>query len=184
MRILHIAVNNKIATYTARDGHIVCGNSDYSLKFIFDSEWSAHATKTARFIWRDMYFDVIFTGDECSVPVINDTDEVTVGVYAGDLATTTPAVIPCERSILCGTNTAHEEAIKSYIDEALASVAPAIAAAAEAKASATEAKSSASEAKSSATVAKNAANQATAAANELNALLDVYINEIDTLVGG
>jgi hypothetical protein len=156
MRILHVVVNNKIATYSARDGHIVCGNSDYSLKFTFDSDWNAHTTKTARFIWNGMYYDVEFTGDECAVPIITGANEVTVGVYAGDLTTTTPATIPCERSILCDTNTAQPEFVKPYVDAAIL----------------------ASE------EAKTAANTATAAVAEVKDLINTYIIEIDTLIGG
>ena len=151
MRILHVVVNNKIATYTARDGHIVCGNSDYSLKFTFDSEWDNITQKTARFIWNGKYYDVEFTGDECAVPIINDTFEVTVGVYAGKLTTTTPAVIPCDRSILCGTNTAQDEATKPYVDQAIISSEQAIAYASAAAASAAEAKAAAERAEQAAT---------------------------------
>ena len=158
MRVLHVVVNNKIATYTARDGHIVCGNSDYSLKFTFDSEWDKVTKKTARFIWNGKYYDVEFTGTECIVPIINDAKEVTVGVYAGNLTTTTPAVIPCEKSILCGTNTSHVDT-----DEDITAASEAVAAANE---------------------AKIAAREATAVLNEIRTLLDEYIDEIDILIGG
>lgn len=163
MRILHVVVNNKIATYTARDGHIVCGNSDYSLKFTFDSEWNAHTTKTARFVYNGKYIDQEFTGNECVVPVITGADRVEVGVFAGSLTTTTPASIPCERSILCLTSEVQNDQVPIYKDQVELSASQAITAAAE---------------------AKKAAEEATAAANEIKALLEEYINEIDTLIGG
>ena len=84
---------------------IVCGNSDYTITFTFDSEWSTAAQKTARFVYVKAgtikFQDVNFTGSTVAVPVLSGTTEVQVGVYAGDLRTTTPARIPCEYSILC-----------------------------------------------------------------------------------
>lgn len=111
-----INVRNKIASYNQRDGVIVCGNKGYTITFTFDEEWDECTTKTARFIWNGRYYDQEFTGDECSVPVINDATNVTVGVYAGDLKTTTPANIPCLISILCGNPKIIEENIKEYRD--------------------------------------------------------------------
>ena len=102
MKDLRITVNNKIATYHKRDGDIVCGNNDYQIVFTFDAEWDAHVTKTARFIWKDNYTDVVFTGNICPVPIITNAASCEVGVYAGNLATTTPAIIGCVKSILCG----------------------------------------------------------------------------------
>lgn len=88
---------------------IVCGNTDNVIEFTFDEEWAASQTRTARFVYiRDgavKYMDVVFNGNKCSVPLISNTKEVRVGVFAGELMTTTPAVIPCELSILCGTGT-------------------------------------------------------------------------------
>lgn len=100
-RILHISVNNKIATYRKLDGAIVCNNGDYQIKFAFDSEWDGYGAKTARFIWNGQYHDEYFTGDTCDVPAIQNATEVKVGVYTGGLSTTTPAIIECYKSILC-----------------------------------------------------------------------------------
>jgi hypothetical protein len=105
VRNLHITVNNKIATYLNRDGNIVCGNSDYVIVFTFDSEWDAYDEKIARFIWNDSYIDVAFTGDTVAVPVLSNTTALKVGVYAGELSTTTPALIGCQLSILCENGT-------------------------------------------------------------------------------
>lgn len=101
MKDLRITVNNKIATYQKRDGDIVCGNNDYRIVFTFDKEWDNHATKTARFIWNNTYTDVVFDGNICPVPIITNATSCEVGVYAGNLATTTPAEIGCIKSILC-----------------------------------------------------------------------------------
>lgn len=131
MKTLHIAVVNKVATYTRRDGAIVCGNKDYQIEFVFDSEWDGINTKTARFVWGGAYYDQEFTGTICRVPMIVGTDSVLVGVYAGDLETTTPAVIPCQRSILCATDAPHPESGQNYSSEAKAAAERAEAAAAD-----------------------------------------------------
>ena len=102
MKELHITVSNKIATYMRRDGAVVCGNSSYMIVFAFDEEWDAYPTKTARFLWNNLYTDVPFTGNTVNVPIVTDTTLLKVGVYAGDLSTTTPASIECKASILCG----------------------------------------------------------------------------------
>lgn len=86
---------------------IVCGNSGYTIKFTFDDEWKLLSAKTARFVYvqdgKVKYIDVVFTGFTVAVPVMANTKEVQVGVFAGNLQTTTPARIPCEPSIRCGT---------------------------------------------------------------------------------
>ena len=96
---LKIKVEDKIAK--PLNDCLICGNSDYTVKFIFDEEWEQHTIKFARFIWNKQYVDVEFTGDTCEVPVIYKTDTLAVGVYAGELRTTTPAIFACRRSILC-----------------------------------------------------------------------------------
>ena len=101
-RTLHINVANKVATYNSRDGEIVGWNSDYSVVFTFDSEWEGVANKVARFIWNGQYTDVNITNNECKMPIISNTSLCTVGVYSGDLITSTPAKIPCRLSVLCG----------------------------------------------------------------------------------
>lgn len=104
---INITVREKI-THTISDTCIVCGNSDYVAIFDFDAEWDAYATKTARFIWGGTFTDVPFTGNECPVPVILDAVSVLVGVYAGDLHTTTAAAVEVRRSILGGSETEAE----------------------------------------------------------------------------
>jgi hypothetical protein len=103
MKTLHIAIVDKIATYQQRDGEIVCGNSDYVIEFAFDSEWDEHTDKVARFVIGNHYENVSFIGTTCPVPVITNTTSISVGVYAGNLCTTTPATIGCKKSILCAT---------------------------------------------------------------------------------
>lgn len=84
---------------------IVCGNSDYKIEFVFDAEWDDYDSKTARFAylrggaWH--YEDVVFVGTVVAVPILEDIREVCVGVYAGNLCTSTPARIMCKPSIRC-----------------------------------------------------------------------------------
>ncbi len=104
MTALYITVTEKHAQLSGTPV-IVCGNSDYTITFTFDEEWDRHDAKTARFAYHQdgvlRYLDVQFEGDCVSVPVLHDVGEVAVGVYAGDLCTTTPARISCAR---CATD--------------------------------------------------------------------------------
>ncbi len=104
---INITVREKIA-HTISDTCIVCGNSDYVAVFDFDAEWDAYEVKTARFIWGGTFTDVPFAGNECPVPVIPDAVSVLVGVYAGELHTTTAAAVGVRRSILGGSETEAE----------------------------------------------------------------------------
>lgn len=165
-KTLFVSVANKIATYQKRCGAIVCGNSDYQIKFAFDAEWAEHTKKTARFVWRGQYFDVEFTGDTCNVPVISGTTTVEVGVYAGDLETTTGAEIPCRRSILCKGGKPHPETGQHYTNEAVAAAKAAKASEENAAASEAAAKTSEENASASATASANSASQAQSSATE------------------
>lgn len=110
MKTIEIIVNNKIAIAPA-DAFIVCGNSEYKLKFIFDAEWTGYEKKVARFIFGGKYIDANFEGDTCKGVIITNTREIVIGVYAdnGELATTTGARINCKKGVLCdsiaGTHT-------------------------------------------------------------------------------
>lgn len=97
---IYISVRDKIAR-TVSDTYIICGNSDYVAVFDFDAEWAEHDTKTARFIWNGKHADVVFTGNQCDIPPITNAFGVEVGVFAGNLITTTSAVIDTKKSILC-----------------------------------------------------------------------------------
>lgn len=98
--IIDVTIKDKVASCSG--ARYVCGNSDYVIHFNFDDEWTEFETKTARFKCKKGYFDVVFSGDVCAVPVITDTDFFSVGVYAGNIHTTTPASVRVYKSILCG----------------------------------------------------------------------------------
>jgi hypothetical protein len=100
--IINITVRGKVATANTNDVY-VCGNSDYVIRFDFDAEWNVHGAKTARFVMPDgTYQEQVFTRDECPVPIIENVRQFNVGVFAGNLYTTTPAYVPAKKSILCG----------------------------------------------------------------------------------
>ena len=103
---IQIAIQDKIAKLIDKDVYIVSSNSDYTVHFEFDAEWDAYPSKTARFKWGHGYYDVLFDGNDCSIPAIHNTRRVNqyveIGVFAGDLHTTTPVMLPVKWSILSG----------------------------------------------------------------------------------
>lgn len=96
---IKITIRDKVAI--ANGVVYVCGNSDYTLAFDFDEEWGEYETKTARFVYGEKYTDVVFSGNTCQVPVLTNLYGFKVGVFAGDLHTTTPAKVAAKKSILC-----------------------------------------------------------------------------------
>lgn len=100
MKRIEISVQNLVAWQTNSTDY-VCGNSEFVVGFVFDEEWNEFETKTARFIHGGEHTDIVFTGKECKVPKIFNVKRMEVGVFAGDLQTTTPAVVHCRKSVLC-----------------------------------------------------------------------------------
>lgn len=98
MNYINITVRGKIARAEGR-ARVVCGNSDYAVRFDFDAEWAEYTVKTARFVSEDgSYTDVQFEGEDCAIPILRNTRTLLVGVFAGNLRTTTAALIhavPC-----------------------------------------------------------------------------------------
>lgn len=98
---IKVTVRNKIAVGDGTE--IVCGNSDYTVIFDLDAEWDSFDSKTMRVRFTDnTYADVIFTGTSCALPIFNNSVGIDIGVYAGNLRTTSPASFDCIKSILCG----------------------------------------------------------------------------------
>lgn len=97
---------------------IVCGNEGYFVEFSFDEEWQGMAAKTARFVYvrrgAVQYQDRVFTGTRVEVPVLTSVTQVRIGVFAGDLRTSTPAVVQCEYSIRCGTGAPEDPTPDQY----------------------------------------------------------------------
>ena len=104
MYTIQISVRDKIATQT--DGTVIInGNSDYSIEFDFDAEWSDLNNKIGIFAYNDAaahkwaYQTVMFSGNTCTVPIFRDIHCVYVGVTAGNVRVTTPAKVQCRLSI-------------------------------------------------------------------------------------
>lgn len=102
--IINVSVKNHVAKQTDKTVY-VCGNDDFVINFDFDSEWDQYDVKTARFTYGGNYVDVVFTSNTCAVPIITNVWRFKVGVFAGDLSTTTPVLISASKSILCETGT-------------------------------------------------------------------------------
>lgn len=117
MELIKINVENKRAL-TLGTPVIVCGNSDYQIEFTFDEEWADLAVKTVRFTYvkdgKIRYTDIVMDGNLVNVPVMTNVREVLVGVFAGDLVTTTPARVPCDLSIRCGTGAVDDPTPSQY----------------------------------------------------------------------
>lgn len=98
MPTIDIIIRNKTAS-AVDPPCIVCGNSDYNVKFDFDDEWQAHNNKIGVFAynrcgeWQSE--KVLFEGDICPVPALHGVRSVWIGVTAGDVQTSTPADVPC-----------------------------------------------------------------------------------------
>lgn len=110
-----ITVTDRIARPDVRDAWAVCGNSDYTITWTLDDEWSAAHIRTAVFAWRDRHTNhsvpVIFEGTSCPMPAIPDALVCAVGLWAsvdsGEdhiLRTTSPAMITMRRSSTADTD--------------------------------------------------------------------------------
>lgn len=98
MPTIDIIIRDKTAS-AVNPPCIVCGNSDYNVKFDFDDEWQAHNNKIGVFAynrcgeWQSE--KVLFEDDTCPVPALHGVRSVWIGVTAGDVRTSTPADVPC-----------------------------------------------------------------------------------------
>lgn len=96
---ININVENRIATAQG-DPRIICGNGDYTVTFTFDEEWERYPAKTVRVsYWKNGLHlhapDIQFTGNTAALPALYGIGEAEIGVYVGNIKTTTPARIPC-----------------------------------------------------------------------------------------
>ena len=95
---IHIAVENGVASQ--RDTAVyICGSGDFTAVFAFEAGWPVEDLKTARFQTESTYQDVLFRGNACPVPVFTNARKLEVGVYCGNLRTTTPARIAIREGI-------------------------------------------------------------------------------------
>jgi hypothetical protein len=120
MEVIKIDVKQKIASVEGTP-IIVCGNSDYTMSFTFDDEWNDEKNKVARFRFKKFglkkFIDMPIHDDTCRVPKLVGIGLVRVGVYAGNLKTTTGAKIECQKSILCDDAEEMAEPFENLYDE-------------------------------------------------------------------
>ena len=121
MSTINISVTDKIASVKGTP-IIVCGNSSYIASFTFDAEWDAESEKVARFTYltngvKKFIDKPLNDENKCRVPVLINIEKVIVGVYAGDLRTTTGADIKCKKSILCETEEEGETLLVPKVTE-------------------------------------------------------------------
>lgn len=101
MKIVLKIVNKRI--FVENEFKIVNNNTDYTIKFMFDKEWSVIDDKTLRIEFENgNYIDTPFTGDTVTLPQISNQNSFRLGVYAGDLHSTSILAVSCENSILDG----------------------------------------------------------------------------------
>ena len=91
---LVIEVKNKIATLKSKNFTLVGGNNDYDVVFEFDKDWDELEAKTAVFVFgkgKPIY--KVFKGNICEGVAIYDSTMCLIGVFSGDIKTTTPACV-------------------------------------------------------------------------------------------
>ena len=89
---INITVAHKVAVSDTQS--IVCDNSDYTVHWELDDEWSAYDTKTMRTIYMDgTYTDRVFSGDTVELPVCTVPGVVQIGLFAGDIRASRMAIM-------------------------------------------------------------------------------------------
>lgn len=117
---IHIAVENGVASQ--RDTAVyICGSGDFTAVFAFEAGWPVEDLKTARFQTESTYQDVLFRGNVCPVPVFTNARKLEVGVYCGNLRTTTPARIAIREGIRSAWGPP-EDPVPSLYDQILEAV--------------------------------------------------------------
>ena len=95
-------INIKVRDKCAKgEGVIICNNSDYTVVWDLDEEWTPYDTKTMRVNLADgTYQDVVFTGNTATLPVLTASGWVSVGLHAGDIHTSRAARLLALSSVL------------------------------------------------------------------------------------
>lgn len=99
MPTIKIEVKNNIALNLTPEIEIVSNNGDYNIEFSFDSLWDSSSVKTARFYYNFCHTDIVFDGNVCQIPPLEETKLLKVGVFTDNNKTTTDAEIKCRFSI-------------------------------------------------------------------------------------
>lgn len=84
---------------------VVCGNSDYSVKFYFDSEWDSSGQKIIAIDYRQRghlrRWEGELDGDTIELPTFHETDALSINILSESVETDVPAIIPCAK---CATD--------------------------------------------------------------------------------
>lgn len=98
MNVIDITVTNRRVQISGAP-MIVCGNSDYVLRFTLDAEWNDAEDIAAKIAYlrcgKPVHETVPLTDGQCELPVIRGTDMITVGITGGNVRTAAPARILC-----------------------------------------------------------------------------------------
>ncbi len=81
--IINIKEENNKLELVGDYSPIVCGNSNYVLKFNFSTIWAQSNSKTAIFLLGGEKILVNFSGDECAVPTLKNAPFLMVSLTAG-----------------------------------------------------------------------------------------------------
>lgn len=101
METIEIMVRNKIPRFKKDSAKsIITWNTGYIINFDFDEEWDE--TKTIRIVddRSNLIEDKIFTGNSVELPKVTNTSYIGIGVFSGDLKSTTTLILSCKKSIL------------------------------------------------------------------------------------
>lgn len=120
---IHVEVRDKIATLKSMNFQFVGGNSDYEVVFDFDEDWTNYPVKTALFVYGTDTKKVVFDGNVCKGVAVENATICFIGVFADDIATTTPACVSgirqSIRDIATDLTEAPEEDVYNQIMELL-----------------------------------------------------------------
>lgn len=110
-----ITVAHKVAVSDTQS--IVCDNSDYTVHWTLDEEWSAYDTKTMRTIYMDgTYEDTVFSGAEVELPVCTVPGAVQIGLFAGNIRASRMAILRALPSVRSAAG-APEDPPKNVYDQ-------------------------------------------------------------------
>ena len=91
-KIIEIIEKNNELSLAKGEAKIVCGNSNYKLKFTFSEDWKNANHKAVVFCVCGKKITITIEGDECDIPVMHGGGVLFVSLVAGDgenqLATT------------------------------------------------------------------------------------------------
>lgn len=95
-----IGVRGKVPYLIEGPGFIVTDNDDYTLELILDSEWDGFAAKTVVYIYDNGKCILHpIEGNTDTIPVLEHSGRLHIGVTAGEIRTTTWLSIPIKSSV-------------------------------------------------------------------------------------